>query len=395
MFQKVNITSLTYSFFVVFLFYATFEGVVRYFLLSNGLSYFVYLLKGIMLLALLAMFTLSIKNKTILTLFFLLVFSINGILVNGLSPVLIGLFILVPLIFFYSYPVKPLIDKMPKTMLLFLIVCILTGLIYDFYFDLPWVGFESQVNGVDVKGGKLWWTDGKERLAGFGRSSIETASLLSFFCIIFVLKNKNKFYSGLVIVLSVYGVHMTTTKGAMIALMLTLIYYFIPLRLSVLRTLYMIFILLLGNMVLLLSIFDVDVTVLAKSFHSLWERVIFMWPETIAKLKENGNIFGLGIGGVGVASSIAGDEWGAVDNFWLYVAATFGLVAWGGLLLISLLISSSIISFRYSPLYMFFLSYGITNNMIESIIGQVILALFLFEITQFKKHERSFRSKFF
>ena len=375
---KFRTSSFLTCFFCFFLFYILFEGLFRYVFFSLGLSLLVYTIKLIMLVMLLMKFTMLIKGKGFYVLLFLCWFLLLGIYNNGLDSALTSLFVFIPLFFFYLYPVNNIIANLDCKIFLFLLVLGFIGLVLDFYYEMPWVGFSTIIDGQTITSGKAWWVNGEERLAGFGRSSIETATMLSFLALVLMHRLRKQF-SYLIIFICLFSIYLTTTKGAFLAFMLASIFHIIPKDKIFYRGFMMLSIVLIGNFILLLALFDVDVDYLIDLYFSLYERVLYMWPSAIELLYDKGVLLGGGLGVVGIASE---QEWSAVDNLWLYIIVMFGFIFWFPFLIFLILSIKKIINLKYSAFYIFFFIYGITNNMIESIFGQVILAMLIADLTR-------------
>jgi hypothetical protein len=376
LFLNYNRENFLKFFFVFFLTYSTMEGVARFLLFSSGLGIFAYSIKGIMLIAILWRFNTCDTEKIFLVFSITVLFFFNGIYINGFNSVTITLFSFIPLLFFYLYPISTFIDKISGNTLFFLIVILLVGLLIDLSFPVIWKGFSSEINGISVVGNKEWTLNGVSRLAGFGRSSIESATILAFLCLLYTIQNNKSFLKPFVITLSIYGIYLTTTKGAMLALIISLLYYFIPPIFTIFKTVILIIMVLLGNFILLVTLFELNASFFETNFYSIYLRIIDTWPDVFILINKSSNFLGLGFGGVGIASPGGGPA----DNFWLFIMAMFGFISWFILLTLVLLSCPILSKFKLSPLYLFFFSYGITNNMIESITGQAILALILFDI---------------
>ncbi|BCE00391.1 hypothetical protein [Marinicellulosiphila megalodicopiae] len=385
--KKLNSEKLIPFVFLGFIFYSIFEGVFRYIFLISGVGFLGYFIKFIMFSFICIKINPYITKKVILTFFIILIFLLYGFYKNGLSSSVISLFVFIPLLYFYIYPAFTTLENVHLKLLYIFQILIVIGLIFDYFMALPWVGYSGFVNGVEVSSGLQWWSNGQERLLGFGRSSYETATLLSFLCLISLQRN-SLLLKILLITISLFGVYLTTSKGALMALLFASLFYFIPKNHLYLKTFLIIISILLGNLILLVTILNLNVDFLKDIYFSLYERIEFMWPSTINKITNEGGLLGLGLGGIGVADE--NNIWKAVDNFWLYLIAMFGYFVWVVFLIITLIASPKISTSKYSQLYIFFFIYSLTNNMLESVFGQVIFSMLIFElfsIIKINKHK--------
>jgi hypothetical protein len=314
--------------FILVLTYTLFEGAIRFYILTSSLSVLTYFIKGLMLIGIVAFISTNHKPTNLIFLLFVMVFIANGILINGYQRVFFTLFTFIPLVYFYFYPPNYYIVNINEKVLLLLLLVAVAGLLIDSNYSFVWEGYSTIISGIEISGNKQWTTSGIDRLAGFGRSSIETAVLLSFISLLFLLKCQNKILALFVICLTLYGINLTTTKGALLGFIFASLFQFIPMHYRQFRFLCFTFLIIIGNAIILMSLFDVDVRFLYRNYYSLFERINYMWPTVIDNMVMKGNIFGLGFGGVGVGASMSGQLGAAVDNFWLYIAAMFGLLFW-------------------------------------------------------------------
>jgi hypothetical protein len=367
---------------VVFLCYSAVEGVGRYLFFSGNISVGPYVLKLIMILAIVLKINLGLTKQNLYIFSFILIFLINGSILNGLDRAIVSVFVFIPLIFFLLYPVSNLFDMMSVKLFLSLAITIFLGLVIDMTYQFPWEDFVGNVNGVEVISSRLSWVNGVERLAGFGRSSFEVAIYVSFLCLIVISKTNVKKIIYPVIVMSLISIYLTTSKGSIFALSAALLFVFVKYISHRLAVLYFCISILLGNIILLFSAFSVDVSFLIENFFSFYQRIEFMWPNAFKLISDSSNVFGLGFGSVGVSASQDFQAWAAIDNFWLYVMSMFGFLTWGVLVISLLIFSRYLVSNKNSLLYVFLFINGITTNMIEAALGQVIVAMLIINILE-------------
>jgi hypothetical protein len=364
----------------VYFIYIAFEAAIRYLFFEINLPFMVYMIKILMLI--LMLFNIKRFMGCEQRVFYVFIFSsiLTGLYYLGIERVAIAFLIFIPLIFFLHFDALNYISNISTRFLFICLVLSSAGVCIDSYINFPWEGYLAQLGNYEIQVNRLWWTDGVERLSGFGRSSFETATYVSVIFTLLLGKINNKINATAIFGFCFYIIYMTTTKGAMLAIIASYLFYIIPSMWLRIKIFYIYAIIIIGNVILIIPLFDLKFEWLINNFNSLYERIAYMWPYSINIINDTSIMFGTGLGGVGVSLAKTGSMWAAVDNYWLYLYATFGLVGYL-IYLCSLLIAiPNLVFSKYIVTYVFLFVYGFTTNVIESAFGQLVFAMLFVDI---------------
>jgi len=419
-----NRNSIVNNLVLVYILFAVFESPLRLIFSFMKLAQLIYIKDFILLLCVFIGLYLVIQRKEIsIKLLSLIFVGVLSGLFNGLNiyQVLFGIKMFLPLIagFFASYYFGILNHWNSRTSY-FLILIILFGLFLDLKLSLPWAGLSYSIGDFNVEGNREWTTFGVERLAGFQRSSFDSAILLYSLYLLYMTSNLlkgNKIFnlsSVLLLLLTFYGVYLTTSKVSylsIIILCITLLLLDIHQRTEYLLNKLIISIVLkiIGLSVFLLAflppffamynpatavkLMSFKNEVLSQFFSSFLDRVLNTWPNAF-NLIENlvQLLIGKGIGSIGAAQSKFDIVYNPGDNVFVYLFITFGMLFVIILILFLLkLITLQFKSNKESTFILMFISvctYGATLNFIESSILSLILGVFL-GYSKFSKSVRS------
>jgi hypothetical protein len=285
--------------------------------------------------------------------------------------------------FFYILYQKEILNFINTSDKLLIVLLILSsvGIIYDYYFDFPWKALSFNVDGKDVEFAKNWSADGVERVAGFYRSSEAAAIGTLLLAILIIYNSKNIIFHHLVFALAFISVYITTTKGCLVSVILVYMVYlsqFINKNFAKAAIFSLISVLCIAIVILPLGLLqDVQVPFLNNS--SLLDRINNEWPLLMNHFKSfTDYVLGLGIGAVGVPQKIYGNEniFSPADNFFIYMYGNFGIAV----LIIFKLVFSRLKKinnqlFLYMTVFLF--SYGVTTNIAEAPLGQLMIAISL------------------
>jgi hypothetical protein len=268
-----------------------------------------------------------------------------------------------------------------KTVVVTFIISV-SGIIYDYYYDFPWKALSFSIGGRDVELSKNWSSDSVERVAGFFRSSDQAAAGVIFLCILLLYINKNFILNHIIIITTFFCVYLTTTKTALVALLIIYILYVLEfLRLEFRkRLIYWLIVSMIFAVILLPLGFVTDLNIPFLNNYSFKDRLVNEWPFVINQFNNFIQyILGLGMGSIGAAQVIFGKTKIASpgDNFFLFLFGNFGIITFG----IFYWIYKNLKDNRENiTIYLgvFLLSYGITYGVLESPLNLLILVIVAF-----------------
>lgn len=335
--EKINIVVL-----YVYILSYILEGPLRYGLKVIHLSQFIYLRDLLMVFFFMFLLLALLKGKKfdkkvylLFVVFFVSVFW--GIYVNGILQTLFGIKNFLPM-FFGLFIANNYLKNLTKIERFykgaFYLICL--GIIVQYIFiDLPWLNYEEEILGANIKGNMIDSIGGIPRLVGFGRSIFHNGILLVYSSI-YIGKNykKNKIITILSLFLGGTCILLTTAKGAIGA-------YFACAILGVMKS--NTFNNLLIKNIIFISVFlmcylpiysiligySINYENLLELilFASLNDRLLNTWPDAYTIVNKYGNEFlGMGIGGVGAAQQYFSEivEYSPLDNGFIYLFAQFG-----------------------------------------------------------------------
>jgi hypothetical protein len=394
--------------FVWFLF-VVFEAPLRYTFVKLNAPFLIYLKDFLLFIPLLWYFLLiTYTGRINYLVLFVLSFLMYGLIIgylNGikLPQLLFGakIFItfLAGFIFVSEYQIE---EESLLTMFRILIPIVFLGLFLDLFFALPWEGLSYKLGSYSIEGSRQWTTFGIPRLAGFGRTSFESAILLFSFSalamtILAATAQKTTMaktgYDILLIFCSFAGVLLTTSKTSLVAFLMFFVFYLLIFlyngRAQITRflssaciRLLVLFLFLVGILLPIASFiaynywqkfmffYDIKIKLMLAS---LFYRVVFMWQDAFELLEDDYVYFtGRGLGGIGAAQEhFEKNLFNPADNLYIYLYAVFGPFI---LFLIIIYILQKAFSMRLNkgaPLFWFafaiiFFSFAPTLNVIES-----------------------------
>lgn len=335
---------------VLFLFVAAevFGGALRYGFAQAGAAWLIYVPKLLIALVVLgtlmgALYRNRIRSTVAASLLVLLLFGLVGVYYtqNVLQPAF-GIFVLFPMML--ALLAEPALTRFGPRLLPYVTGLWLgaaAGVIYDFYAETPWTGFEYELGGAAVSSSREWWTYGVERVAGFSRASYEVAGHLLFLALPIVLLRRGWFLKSLLWIATGALIALTTTKKTLgVYAILTLLLPILSLHLTrrnfkrVVVTSLPWVVAMIGIALPVSTLFvdyslDLGSEVSLFLFASFEDRLTWMWPDGLELVFQHGSpIFGRGIGGIGAAQTYFEPALSnSADSLYLYLYAVFGIVA--------------------------------------------------------------------
>lgn len=317
-----------------------FEGVIRYGLYNAGMDNAI-LLRDVLIIAPLTLLFAYQSFRIRLHPAFLAFFGIIGL--HGLIAVL-NLRTSVPAV----YGAKLLINVLfgfiaarqlahPGRVLLSLFAILwvtsVAGVVLDKYvYTFPWVGLETHVGGIQVDVSRGWDIDSgfEKRAAGFSRSSISAAMLLSTLAVVIAPRVRSGLLRFAIIAVTVGAVVLTTQKGAVIAVAAVGIILCAPAwsRYSLLCIACLAFALIDVALPLATAGLRVSDSGGVFSFSSFDLRISRTWPEAWEWISHREIFpFGVGLGGIsGAQRFYAANFFNPADNAFVFLYANFGVM---------------------------------------------------------------------
>lgn len=206
------------------------------------------------------------------------------------------------------------------------------------YVDLPWIGYSYEAFGAVRQAGRLWWSGGDQRLAGFAADSTMAAFfvLLTF---VFTSIRRSTAWCVLWGGVGIYSIELTTNKTSLAVFIIYLIgllfvrLFRAPANLEVLRRLALgSFGCILIPPFLMIVLSGTNLASMNEQLFSLEDRINNSWQNPfiyMAELMPTGYLTGCGLGCFNYpqqlfAPSLAG-YFVPVDNFYIGTFLMFGL----------------------------------------------------------------------
>lgn len=329
--------------------YATslvFDGAIRWMLESVGAVSLLYLRDGLLIAATLCALSIgraylldSWRRLVAATLAFMAIWLLWGWF-NGL-PIgqgLFGLKTLLPVLAGMS--VYVLLSENWQLLYRFCgvaAIVALSGLVTDYFRDLPWAGLVYEVGDVSVEGQRQWTIDSVERLGGFGRASTDVAGQLLLFLAVILSARANNAVRIILVLGCMAGIVMTTSRSYLLgAVLLVMACMALAMTRSVAVRVALAIVPLLPIGVIALGYQQVAVARWlqtidrggALAMESAFIRMDDIWLDAVSQLDDLVSwIFGKGLGSIGAASKyFAPETYNPADNLLIYTLVSFGIV---------------------------------------------------------------------
>ncbi len=324
----------------LFLAFQVLGGVVRWVLDMFGASPVTYLPNALMLSCiLLASVSDVLRQQTrpalVLFVLLLLLCAATGYINTGSgAQVAFGVWVLVP--FFFGLACAPVLLNPGRVGLaaLSLLFCLAVGgVALHALAELPWVGVNYSIRGVEVEGARDWQTSaGAQRLSGFARSSFDVAGQLLLFGGLLALHVRRAVWRAGFWLLVVAAISLTTSKGSLLALLMTAVAVEAVIRQS--RPLLTVIVALGALWMLLPPVlgWTMDWAVAARTdlnhpvYGSFLDRMNDMWPRAWQLAFDQGlPLLGRGLGGIGAPVLVFEPRLeNAGDNLFVYCGVLMG-----------------------------------------------------------------------
>jgi hypothetical protein len=318
-------------------------GVVRWVLDMVGASALTYIPNLMMLMCVLVVLASEIfygRLQLMAFLFLVLValaFTVGTYNTGRASQSAFGLWVLLPFLFGISTaPILMEQFKLRPAFFIFLFACASGGVIVHNFVSYPWVGVSYQIGGVEIEGAREWQAaGGASRLSGLARSSFDVAGQIIVASGLLSLYIKSPFLRIFLWAACGFSISLSTSKGILLALLMTLIVSESLIRGWKLPVRAIFSIGILWLFVPPILGWTVDWSQAARTdidnplYGSFIDRMNDMWP----RAWELGVDFGLpllgrGLGGIGVPVSVFEPALAnAGDNLWVYLMVVLGALS--------------------------------------------------------------------
>lgn len=328
---------------LAFLITQVFGGLIRWVLDMIGAAALAYIPNLMMLccIGFILFYELRFQLIGVGSIFFLCLLALSIIVgfynIGNIKQVIFGLWVLTP--FLFGLACAPAITTNFNNQHIILLLLMLIaggGVVVHSLVELPWVGLSYTVGGVELEGAREWQTTGgSQRLSGFARSSFDVAGQVILLASLLSLHLKSGWLRVLLWCLCTYAISLSTSKGILLALLMTIIASEALIRAKLLWI----------QLIFLAGIFWLflppilgwafDWSEAARTdidnplYGSFIDRMNDMWPRALELITLHGQlILGRGLGGIGVPVSIYEPLLAnAGDNVFVYCLVILGFIS--------------------------------------------------------------------
>ncbi len=329
---------------LVFLILASVLGALqRYVFSRNGLSFLIYVPKGVAGIYVLWWFGRRFLSEQWggFEIGLAAVFAISsatGLVTSGkLLQVAFGLWSWIPLLL--GFVVAPVLWKTRRSFnwCLALWILVLTGILLDVYVDFPWSGKSYNIWDMTLRVGRSRMMQGIHRHTGFAQNSALAAYQLILFGLVLLGSDLKRTVRLTIWGVSGVGVLLTTNKTAFLTfflLSMVHILYLSARKRAVLRSIFQWLpsLFMVAGVWLPFSTLFIDYAAHLGHFRSFLGRSLMIrmsetWPAALHAIMEKGSLLlGRGMGGVGAAQYHFGRQaYVLSDNLYVALYACFGI----------------------------------------------------------------------
>jgi hypothetical protein len=327
----------------IFMFSEVASGLLRFYLDQFSLAQLIYVPKLLMVFVFLYTIAIEGFSKVYLSIFAAILWGGVIGLARGIeyTNILFAIYIFLPIFFGVVCGRKhQLIAGWCTRIFLILFSFLFVGLVIDYFYSVPWKGFEYQIGDSIIEGSREWSTAGVDRLAGFSRVSASAGILTAIFSAYISCNLKARWAVVLCLICAFVAISLTTNKASMLGLVCSI--YYLIFRHQRINVAVLVFGLVLVGISLPFSTifidYDADLNSASSEFFlaSFYDRLNRTWPGYIDIVSSYGfPEFGVGLGGVGAALKLFSVEsepgillysLAVADNTALYIWGIFGLL---------------------------------------------------------------------
>jgi len=334
---------------IFYLYFDVFGGMLRGTIGAMGLVPLLYLPAATALAALLANMLTRIGDPrtsiaTICVVAFIVIELVVALLLGRqLGAALFEIYIWFPALVAMALTQRRMQDRFIDAMIPMFFIAV-AGVLLNSVIQFPWADATYEVMGMQRDAARQWSAGGVSRLAGFSRVSYAaSAQILIGFCAL-EYRLKSLLWRAVWWVIGLVAIHFTTSKSPEATMaMLPLTYLIIgrlrstgAARRQLLANLFMLVWLLFvvaGPFISLTYGTQIypEGTGVGRSYSSLADRVLNMWPQAIALIDWRNPVawvVGRGLGGIGTPLAMFEPALAnSADNIAIYLFVTFGIVS--------------------------------------------------------------------
>lgn len=378
-----------------------FEGPIRYILHLGGGQYILYS-RDLFIALCITCYLLHAARAFVVDRLFLIItilFIFHSLIslyyVGNISMILFAWKVYFPLFFGILFGQLFFINlRLTVRYFAILFIVAIVGVFVNYYKTFPWEGLEYSLFGFDIEAVRFWTAWEFKRVSGFARTSFDSAIQILLLAIFLICYLKNKSLKLLLWLLAGLAILLTTTKGVILAYLVTslliIIIRYIPNYINIYQKLLYVLI----GIVIILPLYSIrnlggeNIPILLQS---LFERMIISWPDVFKLVQENGNILlGRGLGGMGTSQLYFEiHRYNPGDNIFLFFYANFGILG-AGYLLYLCIIGQSIELNADLYYYLFivsFIIYGITTTCTENAMFNIFLGNYIAYVGNLKSRQ--------
>lgn len=367
------------SAFVVFVLFTTLEAPLRYAFSLVGAVWIIYLRDVAILAAMLALACQQFWRHQLQAAFvvFAAVVVFHGVVsflqCGAIVAVFMGMKTLLPLMFGAIF--LPIFLRGKRFISLFLFGMLLisaVGIVADYKgYPMPWKGMNATVGDYTVVVNKKWNFQGEDRIGGFARDSIVASTILAFIGTYVLLFSRSILFRAVISAATLGLIYLTTSKGGLLAFLLTIIACLLPMKRSQLLNKVLLACAFAAMVLLPIVLPNYSMPPSPSILLSFYDRVERVWPSSWHNIDSHSWIFGSGMGNIGVGQQfLRFEDVDPADNLFLLAYGYFGIfsLVYLGLPFFAALRRKSPVDAlgRYAIINLIYIfSYGIVINAIE------------------------------
>lgn len=370
---------------VVFIAGTAAAGLLKYVGVLAGFPYLHLAPKIVLLMAgLIPFFYSRVTWRQIIVVCVALCWCAYTVVFQSLAQVAMGLWVMLPFWFAFIYPRVVLSPGVNKYLWCVLLISMFFEGV-NYLTSFPWESMMIDYGDYSSSLGRAWSDNGVRRLAGISSSSIDLSLVIAISSLVLLGSLKGVVPRCALAILSFAAIYMTTMKTAAVAFLLAasvLLFEYRFVRVSVACGALMS-----GALGVALPLYGylngrLDL-LLIDGLVTLQTRIFVVWPAVVAHVVTKWpGVFGLGIGGLGAAMQVGGNEfrYSFVDNMYLYavgcggvLGAAFIILLWKSIYRSLLSKSATAASVRDGALLIFIAIYGATQVSFEASMSSLFL----------------------
>lgn len=346
----------------------------------------------------------SKPNASIIVFFILFAHALYGVLIiqSFIQPTVALKVYLYTLLGASLYPTLVAYQEPAKKWALIMLTLTLLGIGINFFTEMPWAGevFETATGTRQIS--RDWTTGGIRRLSGFARASYDAATFAALLgTTVCVYTLRSRIAQSLLLILISAAVVLTTSKGAVLALVLLIPYVLISNPANENKFPRLLHTAPLGMLLIPATFYltGYEATVGSELWFllsSFAERINWMWPGAFELLSSPWLLaFGRGLGGIGLPQKFGeGMLYNSADNAMVYLFISMGAISIFYIQFVFLRLEKSRTQIP-NKLWIcmmcwliYWIVYGFTTNLFENPVISTFFGIIIGAALQQKKREQ-------